>query len=157
MVVPTLATSSEKYCGSNTNLGMRVSLSASPQSGPTMMPAMTYVTKMQLIASRIFSMRAYEPLIVMSQMAIAARGTERYTGTPKSPSPEAMPANSESVTVVLETSRASMARALRRTPNCSRMSEAKPLPVTQPTRAAVSCATMSRKHMTGTVQSCPKP
>ena len=68
-----------------------------------------------------------------------------------------MPANSESVTVVLEISSASMARALPRTPKRSRMSDAKPLPVTQPMRAAVSCTTISRKHMTGTVQSWPKP
>ena len=92
-----------------------------------------------------------------SQIARAATGTEREVGTPKRPRPEAMPANSESVTVVLEISSASMARALPRTPKRSRMSDAKPLPVTQPMRAAVSCTTISRKHMTGTVQSWPKP
>ena len=90
-------------------------------------------------------------------MASAATGTLTYTGTPKSARPDAMPANSERVTVVLETSSASMATAESLTPNCSRMSEAKPLPVTQPMRAAVSCATMSRKHITGTVQSWLKP
>ena len=90
-------------------------------------------------------------------MASAATGTETTGGTSKRASAEAMPANSESVTVVLEISRASMASAERRTPNCSRMREARPLPVTQPMRAAVSCATMSRKHMTGTVQSWWKP
>ena len=74
---------------------------------------------------------------------------------PKRAKPEAMPANSESVTVVFEMRSASIANVLMRTPNCSRMSEAKPLPVTQPMRAAVSCATMSRRHMTGTVQSWP--
>ena len=93
--------------------------------------------------------------MVSIQMASAAMGTLTMAGTPKSPRPEAMPANSESVTVVFEISSASMARAERRTPNCSRMSDAKPLPVTQPMRAAVSCATMSSRHMTGTVQSWP--
>ena len=72
---------------------------------------------------------------------------------PNSAMPDAMPANSERVTVVLDTSRASIARALMRTPYCSRISEAKPLPVTQPMRAAVSCATMSSRHMMGTVHS----
>mgnify|MGYP001777921583 CR=1 FL=1 len=98
-------------------------------------------------------MRRYDPLIVSSQMASAATGTEMTGGTSNSASAEAMPANSESVTVVLETRRASIARAERRTPNCSRISDARPLPVTQPMRAAVSWATISRKHMTGTVQS----
>ena len=102
-------------------------------------------------------MRRYDPLIVSSQMASAATGTLTWTGTPKSASAEAMPANSERVTVVLETRSASMARAERRTPNCSRMSEARPLPVTQPMRAAVSWATIRRKHMTGTVQSWWNP
>ncbi len=95
--------------------------------------------------------------MVSIQMATAATGTDTYVGTPKSAMAEAMPANSESVTMVLETNSASMATAVRRTPNCSRMRDAKPLPVTHPMRAAVSCTTMSRKHMTGTVQSWPNP
>ena len=102
-------------------------------------------------------MRRYDPLIVSSQMARAATGTETMGGTSNRASAEAMPANSESVTVVLETSSASMARAESRTPNCSRMSDARPLPVTQPMRAAVSWATIRRKHMTGTVQSWWNP
>ena len=76
-------------------------------------------------------------------------------GTPSSSIPEAMPANSESVTVVFEMMSASMARALFLMPNCSRMSEAKPLPVAHPIRAAVSCTTMSKKQVIGTVQSMP--
>ena len=80
-------------------------------------------------------------------------GTLTYVGTPNSPMAEAMPASSDKVTVVFDTRSASMASVERRTPYCSRMSEAKPLPVTQPMRAAVSCATMSKKHMTGMVHS----
>lgn len=74
---------------------------------------------------------------------------------PKSASPLAIPANSEMVTAVLATSNAAMASTLRRTPNFSRMSEARPLPVTQPQRAAVSCTTMSSSVITGSIQSMP--
>ena len=89
-----------------------------------------------------------------SHTAMAAMGTLTMGGTPNSCMPEAMPANSESVTAVLETISANIANAERRTPYCSRMSAAKPLPVTQPMRAAVSCTTMSRKHITGILHSC---
>ena len=153
MVVPMLATSRLTYAGVTETCGRKVLPSTSPQSGPTMKLAATYVTKTQAMASRIFSMRLYEPLMPSSHTAMAAMGTLTMAGTPKSCMPEAMPANSESVTVVLLTMRASMANALLRTPNCSRMSAAKPLPVTQPMRAAVSCTTMSRKHITGIDQS----
>ena len=91
--------------------------------------------------------------MVSIQMASAAMGTLTIAGTPNRPRPDAIPANSDSVTVVFEISSASMASALKRTPSCSRIRDAKPLPVTQPMRAAVSCATMSKRHMTGTVQS----
>ena len=136
---------------------MNVSWKAAPQSGSTMKPATTYVRNTQLMASRIFSMRRYDPLMVSIQMATADAGTLTYVGMPNSAKPDAMPANSDSVTVALETSRASMATTVGRMPYCSRMSEAKPLPVTQPMRAAVSCTTMSNRHMTGTVHSRPKP
>ena len=99
-------------------------------------------------------MRLYEPLMPSSHTAMAAMGTLMIVGTPNSCMPEAMPANSESVTAVFETISASIANALRRTPYCSRMRAAKPLPVTQPMRAAVSCTTMSRKHITGIDHSC---
>ena len=48
-----------------------------------------------------------------------------------------------------------MASAERRTPKRSRIREAKPLPVTQPMRAAVSCTTMSKSAMMGRIQSVP--
>ena len=41
MVVPTLATNSEKYCGSLLKRGTSVAERASPQSGPIMTPATT--------------------------------------------------------------------------------------------------------------------
>ena len=90
-------------------------------------------------------------------MAIAATGTETPTGTLKRSMPEAIPANSESVTAKLETMAAAMATAEMRMPNCSRMSAAKPLPVAQAMRAAVSCTTISRMQVMGMDQSIPKP
>ena len=57
MVVPMFATSTLKYFGSVEKRGIKVAFRASPQSGPTMTPATTYVTKTQLMASRTFSMR----------------------------------------------------------------------------------------------------
>ena len=53
----------------------------------------------------------------------------------------------------LKKTRAAMANTLLRTPKRSRMSDARPLPVTQPQRAAVSCVTMSSTVMTGSIQS----
>ena len=92
-----------------------------------------------------------------SQVAMADTGTDTTTGTPKSAMPLAMPANSESVTARLDTMSASMATAEMRMPKRSRMSEANPLPVAHPMRAAVSCTTTSSTPITGTVQSMPKP
>ena len=95
--------------------------------------------------------------MVSIQVASAETGTETYTGTPKSLRPEAMPANSDTLTAKLDTHRLSIAMAEMRMPNFSRMREANPLPVAQPMRAAVSCTTMSRRHIRGTVHSWPKP
>ena len=90
-------------------------------------------------------------------MAIAATGTEMPTGTLKRSMPEAMPANSESVTAKLETIAASIATAEMRMPNCSRISAANPLPVAHAMRAAVSCTTISRMQVMGMDHSMPKP
>ena len=90
-------------------------------------------------------------------MMSAISGIEMVLGTPKSASPLARPANSEMVTAVFAISSAIMANELLRTPYFSRMSEAKPLPVTQPHRAAVSCTTMSSTAITGRIQSVPYP
>ena len=105
--------------------------------------------------SSTFSMRWKLPDIVSSQMARPTSGTDTVAGTPNSAKPLAMPANSEMVTAVLAMSSAAMASALLRTPKRSRMSEAKPLPVTHPQRAAVSCTTMSSTAMSGSIHSVP--
>ena len=68
-----------------------------------------------------------------------------------------MPANSENVVATLPMSSASMASAVRRMPKRSRMSAAKPLPVTAPMRAAVISTTISSTHMMGMTHSVAKP
>lgn len=98
-------------------------------------------------------MRWKLPDMVSIQTSSATSGTEMLDGTPKRARPLAIPANSEMVTAVLAISSAAMASTLLRTPKRSRMSEAKPLPVTQPQRAAVSCVTMSSTVMTGSIHS----
>ena len=154
MVVPIFATKSEIYEGSVDICGMAVTRRASSQSGFARMPATTYVTKMQLMARRIFSIRRYDPPTVRIQTRRALMGTETYVGMPKRSILEAIPANSENVTAIFDIKSANIARVERRIPKRSRMREARPLPVTQPMRAEVSCTTMSKKHMIGTVQSC---
>ena len=62
-----------------------------------------------------------EETVLVTYMSMTT-GTEMPTGTLKRSMPEAMPANSESVTAKLETIAASIATAEMRMPNCSRMS-----------------------------------
>ena len=100
-------------------------------------------------------MRWKLPDMVSDQMARPTRGTDTVAGTPNSARPLAIPANSEMVTAVFATSSAPIASALFRTPYFSRMSDAKPLPVTQPHRAAVSCTTMRSTAMSGSIHSVP--
>ena len=54
-------------------------------------------------------------------------------------------------------SSASMASAVSRMPNRSRMSAANPLPVTAPMRPAVVSTTASSTHMMGMTHSVPNP
>jgi len=84
-----------------------------------------------------------------------AMGTAMYLLTPKSSMPAAMPANSESVAAPLSMSTAIMARAVKRTPNCSRMSDASPLPVTAPMREAPSWTMASITIMMGMIHRVP--
>lgn len=100
-------------------------------------------------------MRRKLPDMVSIQISSATSGTDTVLGTPNSASPLAMPANSEIVTAVFAISSAVIASALRRTPNFSRISDAKPLPVTHPQRAAVSCTTIRSTAMTGSIHSVP--
>ena len=88
-----------------------------------------------------------------SQTAAAATRTESQVGTPNMPRPLAMPANSEKVVQMLPMSRASMASAVGLMPNFSRISAAKPLPVTAPILPAVSCTTAKSRHMMGMIHS----
>ena len=80
-----------------------------------------------------------------------------YFDTPNISMPEAMPANSEKVVATLPMRSASMAKAAMRMPKRSRMSAAKPLPVTAPMRAAVISTTISSTHMMGMTHSVAKP
>ncbi len=80
-----------------------------------------------------------------------------YFDTPNISMPEAMPANSENVVATLPTRSASMAKAAMRMPKRSRMSAAKPLPVTAPMRPAVVSTTASSTHMMGMTHRVPKP
>ena len=84
-------------------------------------------------------MRWKLPDMVSIHTSSATNGTEMLAGTPKRARPLAIPANSEMVTAVLAINSAAMASTLLRTPKRSRISDARPLPVTQPQRAAVSC------------------
>ncbi len=70
-------------------------------------------------------------------------GTLIMRGMLNSSPAAAMPANSATVTVLLAMSRTSIANADHLTPNSSRMSSAKPLPVTTPMRATMICTTIS--------------
>ena len=92
-----------------------------------------------------------------SHTAPAATGTDTYLGTPNISMPLAMPANSENVVATLPTSNASMAKAVSRMPNRSRMSAANPLPVTAPMRPAVVSTMTSSTHMSGMTHSVAKP
>ena len=82
-----------------------------------------------------------------------ASGTDTNDGIPNSAMPLAMPANSDSVTAVFETSNAPIASAVRRMPKRSRMSDENPFCVTRPMRAADSCTTMSSSAMSGIIHS----
>ena len=84
-------------------------------------------------------------------------GTDTQRGTPNISIPEAMPANSENVVATLPMSKASMASEARRMPKRSRMSAAKPLPVTAPMRVAVVCTTTRSRHMIGMIHRVRKP
>ena len=59
-----------------------------------------------------------------------------------------MPTNSEMQIPTLAISTEPVANSDQRTPYCSRISSASPLPVTAPIRAAISCTTISETVMT---------
>jgi hypothetical protein len=90
-------------------------------------------------ASSTFSTLRYEPRTTRSQTTKAAIGTDRYFETPKSCMAAAIPANSAIVVAALLDRSRSIATKVGRSPKRSRMSAAKPLPVTAPMRPAISC------------------
>ena len=71
----------------------------------------------------------------------ATGGTAAQEGTWARLNAAAMPENSAVVVPKFATSRASIANAVTLRLNCSRMSAARPLPVTAPMRAPISCVT----------------
>ena len=75
-------------------------------------------------------------------MTTAAIGTEICTGTCASPSAAPIPTNSEMQMPRFANSTAAVEKSDQRGPYCSRISSARPLPVTAPIRAAISCTTM---------------
>ena len=76
-----------------------------------------------------------------------------YLETPKSCSDAAMPANSATLVAALEASRQAIAKSVGRMPKRSRISAAKPLPVTAPMRAAISCTITSENVITRIIHS----
>ena len=77
------------------------------------------------------------------QMPSAAIGTVTCAGTPASPSAAPMPTKSEMQMPRFATSTALVASTDQRIPYSSRISSARPLPVTVPIRAASICTIAS--------------
>ncbi len=84
----------------------------------------------------------YEPRTTSSQTTTAAIGTDTWTGTPASPSAAPTPTNSEMEIPKFASRTAEVEKSDQRGPYCSRISSARPLPVTAPIRADISCTTM---------------
>ena len=80
----------------------------------------------------------YDANRTRAQIASATIGTVSQRGTPKISRAAAAPENSATVLARLATSRTSIAKAVQRTPNRSRMRSDRPWPVTTPSRAAIS-------------------
>ena len=79
--------------------------------------------------------------VTSSHTPAATGGTHAQAGTCARLKAAAMPLNSATVVPKLATRRASMANAVTLRLNFSRMSAARPLPVTAPIRAPISCVT----------------
>ena len=79
--------------------------------------------------------------VTSSQTPSATGGTHSHAGTRARLKAAATPENSATVVPKFATSRASMANAVTFRLNFSRMSAARPLPVTAPMRAPISCVT----------------
>jgi hypothetical protein len=88
-----------------------------------------------------------------SHTPAAATGTDSCAGMPASPSAAPMPTNSDTQMPRFATSTDVVANSDQRTPYCSRISSASPLPVTAPMRAAISCTTISEAVITTIIHS----
>ena len=80
---------------------------------------------------------------MISQMPTAAIGTDTCAGMPARPSAAPMPTKSEMQMPRFATSTAAVASTDQRMPYSSRISSARPLPVTTPMRAASFCTIAS--------------
>ncbi len=80
-------------------------------------------------------------------MTPQASGTEKYRLIPKISRLAARPANSAAQVPRLVTRRASMMSTVVFTPYSSRMRSERPLPVTTPSRATISCTMTSSASM----------
>ncbi len=70
-------------------------------------------------------------------------GTAIYLLMPKTPMPEASPANSAAMLPKSASPSTVMVKNVMRRPNSSRIRSESPLPVIAPMRAAISCTTIS--------------
>ncbi len=76
---------------------------------------------------------------------------------PKISSEAAAPENSATELATLATSRTSIAKAVQRTPNRSRIRSLSPCPVTTPSLAAISCTTARITIVIGNNHSSDRP
>src|SRR6185312_6716219 len=92
---------------------------------------------------KTFSTLLYCPLTTSSQTNIAVSGTEINLDTPNSSRLMATPANSPTTLPKLTMIRPIIMKKVIRNPNSSRIRSLRPLPVTAPIRADISCTTIS--------------
>jgi hypothetical protein len=90
---------------------------------------------------------------MITQIASAAIGTLIWAGMPARSSAAPMPTKSEMHMPVLAIRTAVVAKTDQRMPWFSRISSARPLPVTAPMRAASACTVASEMVMSTIIQS----
>ena len=122
-----------------------------------MMPETGYARYTRQASRNTFSTEREVPLTTSRHTPNATIGTNTYFDSPKIPSPAATPANSARIFPKFATSSSSMTRKAARTPNCSRIRSASPLPVTTPMRAHISCTTISAARVGGRVHRSAVP
>jgi hypothetical protein len=95
----------------------------------------------------------YDPRTTSSQTITAAIGTETWNGIPARLSAAPMPTNSLMQIPRLANKTETVEKSAQRTPYCSRINSASPLPVTAPIRAAISWTTISETVITTIIHS----